>query len=111
MPTTEAADSEAAIKAAQHPYGYCTDDDDMVTVNMILPATKDSPLFCAHALAETDIATTQAVMAVLSITHNGSLQEAIKAGYNNDNWCKKLRAAAPSILGIQERDGLLFIGE
>ncbi|KAF8237830.1 hypothetical protein L208DRAFT_1245697 [Tricholoma matsutake] len=111
LPTKEAANSKAAINATHHPYDYCSDDDDFVSMNAVLAVRKDCPLYCTHALAETDIVSTQAVTAVLSITHNGSLQDTIKAGYKDDKWCIKLQAAAPGMPGVTEKDGLLFIGD
>ena len=105
--TVMAADIVAAAELAHRPYDFCVDDD--ISVNAVLPTKGDSPLFCAHALVETDIATTQAVTAVLSIVNDPHLHDEIKMGYLDDKWCKKLLAAVLGMPSVQEHGGLLFI--
>jgi len=104
--------SDAAIQQARSPYEFCPDDDDnQTTVNAVLPATHDFLLFTAHALTETDIASTQAVTAVLSISQDPELHTAITKGYKMDTWCKKLQDAVPGMPSVQKQGDLLFIGE
>lgn len=57
LPIEMAPDSMAAIQLAHAPYDHCEDDED-TTIYAVLPASPNCPLFSAHALAETDIATT-----------------------------------------------------
>jgi hypothetical protein len=104
--------SNAAIQQARSPYEFCPDNDDsLTTVNAILSPTHACPLFTAHALAETDIASTQAVTAVLSISQDLELHATITEGYKIDTWCQKLLGAAPGMPSIQKQGDLLFIGE
>jgi hypothetical protein len=77
-----ALSSDAAINVARSLYEYCPDDDDngTTTINAVLPATYACPLLSAHALAETNIATTQAITAVLSISQDPELHSTIIGG-------------------------------
>lgn len=113
LPVNLCTSSESAVLSARSPYGFCPDDDEenSVTVNAVLPATHACPLLAAHALAETDIASTQAVTAVLSISQDPQLRTAIISGYDTDPWCKKLRSAATGMPIVQEKENLIFIGE
>ena len=72
LPVEISATSEATIKNARSPYGFCPDDsnDDSIAVNAVLPATHACPLLSTHALAKTDIAMMQAITAVLSISQD-----------------------------------------
>ena len=113
LPTTLSPSSEATIHTARAPCDYCSDDDNdsIVTINAVLPATYACPLLMAHALAETDIASTQAVTAMLSISQDPELRTAVIDSYKTDAWCKKLHSAAPSMPAVQEREQLMFIGD
>lgn len=108
-----ALSSDAAINMARSPYEYCPDNDDngTTTINTILLATYTCLLLSAHALVETDIATTQAIMAVLLISQDLDLCSTIIGGYEIDPWYKKLRGVAPGMPAVQERENLLFIWE
>ena len=91
LPTTLSTSSETTIRTAGAPYDYCPDDDECtMTINTVLPTTHACPLLMAHALAETDIASTQAVTAMLSISQDPDLHAAIINGYKTDSWCKKI---------------------
>ena len=99
LPVTLSPSSDAAIQAARSPYEYCLDDDDdsIKTINAVLLATHACPLLTAHVLAETDIASTQAMTTVLSISQDPKLCMAIIGGYKTDSWCKKLHSTAPGM--------------
>lgn len=43
LPTATAADSSAALNAAHAPYEFCPYNDNLCSVNMVLPATCGSP--------------------------------------------------------------------
>lgn len=77
LPTTDAADSTEAVNAAQGPYNYGADDEDVQHAHVILPASESCPLYNVHALVEMDIATTKAVTVVLLITQVGNNHERI----------------------------------
>jgi hypothetical protein len=113
LPVSLSPSSEAAIHTARAPYDYCPNDDkdSAMTINAVLLATYACPLLMAHALAKTDVASTQAVTAMLSISQDPELHAAIIDSYETDAWCKKLCSAAPGMLAVQERDQLMFIGD
>jgi len=112
LPVTLSPSSKAAMQQARSPYKFCPDDDgNKTTVNAVLLATHACPLLTTHALAETDIASMQAVTAVLLISQDHKLWTAIIEGYKMDTWCKKLHAAAPGMPSVHEQEDLLFIGE
>lgn len=113
LPVKLSTSSEIAIQTARSLYDFFPDDgeDSTLTINTVLPARDNCPLFTAHALAKTDIATTQAMRAVLSITQDPQLCTAIIASYETDSWCKKLCKAAVGMPTVHERDNLMFIGE
>ena len=106
LPTTLFPSGETTICTARAPYNYCPDDDTdcTMTINAVL-------LLTAHALAETDIASTQAVTAMLFISQVPELCTAIIDSYKTDTWCKKLCSAAPGMPTVQEREQLMFIGK
>ena len=103
------SDSMSAMHLAYRPYDYC-EDDEMMFVNVILLALLDCPLFCVHALVETNIVMMQAITTILSISNDVLFSESIVKGYKEDKWCKKLIVAAPGMSNVQKRDKLLFIG-
>ena len=113
LPVMLSPSSDVAIRTARSPYEYCPDDDDdgVTAINAILPATHACPLLTTHALAETDIASTLAITAVLSISQDPELRTAIINGYETDSWCKKLCSAAPGMPAVNEKENLMFIGE
>jgi hypothetical protein len=114
LPLDVYASSKAAVHNAKSAYNYCPDNDndnDDTGVNAVLPATHICPLLSAHALAETDVASTKAVTAVLSISQDPALTAAIVEGYETDPWCKTLHDASPGMPTIQEKNNLLFIGD
>ena len=65
LPVNLSTSSEAVVKAARSPYNFCPDNDDSVNVHAVLPVTHVCSLLTAHALTETNVMMTQAVMAVL----------------------------------------------
>ena len=111
LPIKMSSSSEAAIQTARSPYEFCPDDDEdnCRTVNTVLPATHACPLLSVYVLAETDIASTQAMTAVLSISQDPQLCIAIIKGYTTDPWCQKLCATAQGMPIIHEKDNLMFI--
>jgi len=113
LPVNLCTSSKFAVLSAKSPYEFCLDNDkeNSETVNAILLATHACPLFVVHALAETNIASTQAVTAVLSILQDPQLHTVIISRDDTDPWCKKLRSAATGMPIIQEKENLMFIGE
>ena len=113
LPTTLSPSGETTICTARAPYNYCSDDNNncTMTINAVLPATHACPLLMAHALAETDIASMQAVTAMPFISQVPELCTAIIDSYKTDTWCKKLCSAAPGMPTVQEREQLMFIGK
>ena len=105
LPVEILSSSEAAIWTARSPYEFCPDDNnnDLSTVNAMLPATHACPLLSAHVLAKTDIASTQAVTAILSISQDPQLRAATIKGYETNTWCKKLHNAAQGMPIVQEK--------
>jgi hypothetical protein len=67
---------------------------------------------CANALTEpTTLPTIGAVASTLSISADNELLELIKAGYEEDPWCKRIREAKILPHGIEDRGGLLYAGQ
>ena len=76
-------------------------------------ASECSAFCCAHAL--TDPATSAPVLttiaSTLTISADEELLNTIRAGYDDDPWCKRLQKAKILPHGVREVDGLLYAGE
>jgi hypothetical protein len=67
---------------------------------------------CANALTEPmTLPTIGTVASTLSISADNELLELIKAGYDEDPWCKRIREAKILPHGIENRGGLLYAGQ
>lgn len=113
LPMSLSHSSETAMVTARAPYDYCPDNDDdgSMTVNVVLATTYTCPLLTAHALVEMDVAMTQAMTAVLSISQDPKLHTTIMNGYKTDSWCRKLQSATAGMPAVHEKGGLMFIGD
>jgi hypothetical protein len=49
-------------------------------------------------------------MATVKIEADQSVVKAIREGYAEDSWCVRLQENQEKTLGVEERDGLLFVG-
>jgi len=81
---------------AQHPYSYCSDEDD--TLHAMATLHSDylvhTPMEAANSLADGPILSS--VNTVLNISADKHLLLQIRNGYSEDPWCKKLSSAMQS---------------
>lgn len=95
------ADSLSRLPDADEtPELYPYDDEE-------LPSTIAAVYALTHGPEEEPISTGAAVV---KIEADKSIVKAIQDGYLDDPWCMKLQAGKEKTLGVEEWDGLLFVG-
>jgi len=95
---------------AQHPYSYCSDEDD--TLHSM--ATIHSGNLCT--LMETAISLAKgpelvSINSILKISADKHLLQQIKAGYSVDPWCKKLQSTTQSWPELHLENELWYVGD
>jgi hypothetical protein len=75
------------------------------------PSIQPAPILAAvHSLADIAPETHMSILAAtVTIETDQEVLKAIKEGYADDPWCTRLHKTKEKTLGVEERDGLLFV--
>ena len=108
LPTDKAlTDTE---NVAQHPYSYCSDDNDTLhAVATLYSVYTHTPMETATSLADGPILSS--VNTILNISADKQLLQQIKDGYSKDPWCRKLPTSMQSWPELCLQNNLWYVGD
>ena len=81
LPTMTIPDTSTALTTACAPYEFCPYDDELASVNVVLPALQVSPWRSAHCLAYSSVPDCDSIAATLKIAANPELKKSLTEGY------------------------------
>ncbi|CAA7265256.1 unnamed protein product [Cyclocybe aegerita] len=103
LPTETTKSSTRAERKAPGPWDLDNEPDN--TLCVVLERPEVSPADIAEGLTgRPAVAATK-----LSVSADKKFLEAIRVGYNEDPWTKKMKSVKKGMAGISEKDGLWFL--